>query len=93
MDIASLEAAAELDYVVVDLREAHEVAHDPTPGPHLKIPLGRLLEDPAQLEPERRYLLLCARGQRSRAAVEVLRRAGLRSVWSLRGGLAMHRPR
>jgi adenylyltransferase/sulfurtransferase len=91
LDVAALDDAAANDYVVVDLRDADEVAREPAPGPHLHIPLARLLEDPAQLDRAGRYLLLCARGQRSRAAAELLRRAGLRSVWSLRGGLAARR--
>ncbi|HUO79065.1 MAG TPA: ThiF family adenylyltransferase [Steroidobacteraceae bacterium] len=91
LDVAALEDATANDYVVVDLRDAVEVALEPAPGPHLHIPLDRLLDDPAQLDAARRYLLLCARGQRSRAAALALRRAGLSSVWSLRGGLAARR--
>ena len=91
LDVAALEDAAANDYVVVDLRDAVEVAREPAPGPHLHIPLDRLLDDPAQLDAAGRYLLLCARGQRSRAAALALRRAGLHSVWSLRGGLAARR--
>ena len=91
LDVAMLEQAAANDYVVVDLRDPNEVARDPAPGPHLQIPLARLLDDPAQLDGARRYLLLCARGQRSRAAALALRQAGLHSVWSLRGGLAARR--
>ncbi|MBS0395968.1 MAG: ThiF family adenylyltransferase, partial [Proteobacteria bacterium] len=70
VDVALLEAAGAQDYVVVDLRDATEVAAEPAPGPHLHIPLDRLLDDPGQLDRSRRYLLLCARGQRSRAAAE-----------------------
>ena len=33
-----------------------------------------------------RYLLVCARGQRSRSTCEALRERGLRDAWSLRGG-------
>ena len=91
VDVAVLEDAAANDYVVVDLRDAVEVAREPAPGPHLHIPLDRLLDDPAQLDAAGRYLLLCARGQRSHAAALALRRAGLHSVWSLRGGLAARR--
>jgi sulfur-carrier protein adenylyltransferase/sulfurtransferase len=93
LDVATLDDAAANDYVVVDLRDPNEVALEPAPGPHLHIPLDRLLDDPAQLDAARRYLLLCARGQRSRAAALTLRQAGLRSVWSLRGGLAARRGR
>jgi rhodanese-related sulfurtransferase len=50
--------------------------------------MNSLLHDRAALDPERRYLLLCARGARSRAAAAELRNHGLSRVFSLRGGLA-----
>ncbi len=92
VDISTLDEAAAGHYVVVDLRDSNEVALEPAPVPHLHIPLDQLLTDPAQLDSAGRYLLLCARGQRSRAAALALRSAGLPSVWSLRGGLAARRP-
>jgi adenylyltransferase/sulfurtransferase len=86
--VESIAAARAAGYVVVDLREPGEVAATPAPGEVVHIPLGRLLEDPRQLDGESRYLLLCARGQRSAGAASTLRRAGLQRVWSLRGGVA-----
>lgn len=88
VEIASLARAADEGYVVVDLREPQEIATTPAPGPALSIPMGRLLDDPTQLDAERRYLLLCASGKRSGAAAEALRRAGIARVWSIRGGVA-----
>ncbi|MBS0376377.1 MAG: ThiF family adenylyltransferase [Proteobacteria bacterium] len=93
IDVDPLEAAASGEYVVVDLREPHEVLVEPLPGPHLHIPLDRLLDDPAQLDAGRRYLLVCARGQRSRAAAETLRGAGIAAAYSMRGGLSALRAR
>ena len=40
------------------------------------------------VEPEQRYLLVCAHGVRSHAAAEFLRARGHPNVWSLQGGLA-----
>ena len=92
LSIETLDAAADHGYLVVDLREQNEVSASPAPGPHLHLPLARLLDNPGQLDPGRRYLLLCARGQRSHAAALTLRQSGFKSVWSLKGGLAARRP-
>lgn len=87
--VDSLAAASAAGYVIVDLREPAEVAVEPAGAGVAHIPLGRLLEDPAQLDDANaRYLLLCARGQRSMGAATTLRNAGRGNVWSLRGGLA-----
>ena len=87
-DIALLDDAERGRYVVVDLRDDQEIATAPAPGPIVHVPLARLLENPHQLDAGGRYLLLCARGSRSRAAALALREAGFCAVWSLRGGLA-----
>jgi molybdopterin/thiamine biosynthesis adenylyltransferase/molybdopterin synthase catalytic subunit/rhodanese-related sulfurtransferase len=87
--VESLAAAGAAGYVIVDLREPAEVVAEPAPADVVHIPLARLLENPAQLDDaEARYLLLCARGQRSQGAAAALRNAGRAHVWSLRGGLA-----
>ena len=86
--VGSLAGAAAAGYVIVDLRDAGEVAARPAPGPHLHIPLAHLLDHPDALTAEGRYLLLCASGQRSRAAAATLRQAGYARVWSVAGGLA-----
>jgi adenylyltransferase/sulfurtransferase len=88
LEVTSLARATDEGYVVVDLREPQEIAAEPAPGPAVSIPMGRLLDDPAQLDAARPYLLLCASGRRSGAAAEALRRAGLVRVWSIRGGVA-----
>jgi sulfur-carrier protein adenylyltransferase/sulfurtransferase len=84
----ALASAAADGFTVIDVRDAREAAARPVPGTHRHIPLDRLLEDPRQLAASGRYLLLCARGQRSQAAAAALRRAGIQDSWSLRGGLA-----
>jgi rhodanese-related sulfurtransferase len=47
-----------------------------------------LIEDASALRQDNKYLLVCARGMRSRAAAEHLREHGFRNAYSLRGGLA-----
>jgi sulfur-carrier protein adenylyltransferase/sulfurtransferase len=88
LTVVTLADAVARGYTLVDLREPHEIAAAPASAACRAIPLGTLLDDPAQLPPGPRYLLLCARGQRSAGATTALRRAGLATVWSLRGGLA-----
>jgi rhodanese-related sulfurtransferase len=76
-------------YEVIDIREPREVAELPiaaTSSQH--IPLGALLADDALLNRQGKYLLVCARGSRSRAAAEHLRQHGFGGAYSLRGGLA-----
>ena len=85
----SLADAAAVGYRIIDIREPAECAAWPMPWPnHQAIPLVQLLDGATELDPELRYLLVCARGQRSLAAAELLRAGGRGNVWSLRGGLA-----
>ena len=84
-----LQPAVAAGYEVIDIREPREVAELPiaaTSSQH--IPLGALLADDAVLNRQGKYLLVCARGSRSRAAAEHLRQHGFRGAYSLRGGLA-----
>ncbi len=84
-----LTAAAAAGYRVVDIREPMECKFEPLPlSGQQSLPLGRLLDGGLRVEPDRRYLLVCAHGVRSRAAAEFLRARGHANVWSLRGGLA-----
>ncbi|MEI8297014.1 MAG: ThiF family adenylyltransferase [Pseudomonadota bacterium] len=76
------------DWSLVDLRELTETIASPLALAHLHLPLAQLLADPARLPPGPRYLLVCARGQRSSGAAAALRAAGRDGIWSLRGGLA-----
>jgi adenylyltransferase/sulfurtransferase len=89
LTFGSLDKAVSAGYEVIDIRDANEVAREPAPDRRCRhIPLQALLHDHAALDPERRYLLLCARGARSRAAAAELRNHGLPRVFSLRGGIA-----
>jgi sulfur-carrier protein adenylyltransferase/sulfurtransferase len=89
LSFGSLDTALNQGFEVIDIRDANEVEREPAPDRRCRhIPMQSLLHDPAALDPERRYLLLCARGARSRAAAAELRNHGLSRVFSLRGGLA-----
>jgi adenylyltransferase/sulfurtransferase len=84
----SLAAAGAAGYIVVDIREPEESRQVPAFEAALSIPVGDLLAHHERLPADRDYLLLCARGARSRAAAATLRARGVRRVWSFRGGLA-----
>jgi adenylyltransferase/sulfurtransferase len=90
VEVAVLELAAAVDegFTVIDVRDAGERATLPAPAAHRHVPFDRLLDDPGQLERSGRYLILCARGQRSRVAATALRRAGIQNAWSVAGGMA-----
>ncbi|MGB5132049.1 MAG: ThiF family adenylyltransferase [Steroidobacteraceae bacterium] len=84
-----LAEAAARGYRIIDIRNPDECAIAPLPlSGHDKIPLAALLDGAMSLDPQLRYLLVCAHGIRSRAAAEHLRAVGRGNVWSLRGGLA-----
>jgi len=82
--LSSLAAAAERGFEVIDIRTPEEVAARPAAARH--IPMANLLANPAQLEPARDVLLVCATGKRSLAAAQQLRKRGI-SARSLAGGL------
>jgi sulfur-carrier protein adenylyltransferase/sulfurtransferase len=77
-------------YRIIDIREPEECSFAPLPlCGHDAIPLANLLDNAMALDPDLRYLLVCAHGIRSRAAALHLRAVGRGNVWSLRGGLAL----
>lgn len=84
LKVASLEAAAQRDFDLIDVRTQEEFAARPTPARH--IPMAALLADPEQLAPSAEYLLICASGKRSLAAARELKKRGFH-VRSLAGGL------
>jgi molybdopterin/thiamine biosynthesis adenylyltransferase/molybdopterin synthase catalytic subunit/rhodanese-related sulfurtransferase len=84
----SLGEAREAGFVIIDIRDALEREQLPASEAALRIPMVELLEGAADLDRDRDYLLLCARGTRSHAAAISLRARGLDRVWSFRGGLA-----
>ncbi|MDE2304914.1 MAG: HesA/MoeB/ThiF family protein [Gammaproteobacteria bacterium] len=85
VEIASLEDAPAQGWEVLDIRGADEFAARPSSATH--VPMAELLAGGRSLRVDRRYLLVCASGQRSLAAARQLRSAGY-AVYSLSGGLA-----
>lgn len=87
LHFSSLDAATGAGFSLIDIREAEELRTHPTPTRAARhLPLAELLAG-RNLPGDHKYLLVCARGSRSLAAAHELRARGLRSVYSLRGGV------
>jgi len=74
------------DFVLVDVREPHEVAICALPE-SVKIPLGTLPENLNRLSTADEIVVHCKTGARSARAVQLLRQAGFRKVRNLAGGI------
>ncbi len=73
------------DFVLVDVREDHEVAICEIGG--TQIPMGQLGARMSELDPGGHIVVHCHVGGRSAAAVNALRDAGYGNVWNLQGGI------
>jgi adenylyltransferase/sulfurtransferase len=74
------------DFVLVDVREPHEVAICSFPE-SVKIPLGTLPQNINRLSTADEIVVHCKMGGRSAKAVKFLRDAGFRKVRNLAGGI------
>jgi rhodanese-related sulfurtransferase len=72
--------------LVIDVREPEEYVAGHVPGARL-MPLMRLAELASDLPAERPIYVICASGNRSKAATGMLRQRGL-DAWSVAGGTA-----
>jgi adenylyltransferase/sulfurtransferase len=73
------------DFVLVDVREQHEVEICEIGGQ--LIPLGQLGERMSELKTEDHIVVHCHMGGRSAAAVKALRDAGFGNAWNVQGGI------
>jgi adenylyltransferase/sulfurtransferase len=76
---------AKEDFVLVDVREAHEYQICNLNGQ--LIPLGELPRRVSELDPAKEMVVHCRSGQRSARAVAFLRQAGFAKVSNLAGGI------
>ena len=84
---ASLSDAQAQGYALIDIRDENEITREPLPAaPDQQIPMAQLQRDRSSLDAGRKYLIICARGARSKVIAQQLRKDGLRSVYSLQGG-------
>jgi molybdopterin/thiamine biosynthesis adenylyltransferase/rhodanese-related sulfurtransferase/molybdopterin converting factor small subunit len=74
------------DFVLVDVREPHEIEICALPG-SVRIPLGSLPENLNRLSTADEIVVHCKTGGRSAKAVQLLRDAGFRKVRNLAGGI------
>ena len=72
--------------VVLDVREPWEVELASLPG-SVRIPMGRLVAEIDQLDPERTTVCLCHHGARSMQVAIFLERQGFTDVVNLTGGI------
>ena len=70
--------------VLIDVREADEFAQAHVPGARL-VPLSRIADSLGELPKDRRFYVVCASGNRSRAAVDLLTENGFDAV-NVEGG-------
>jgi sulfur-carrier protein adenylyltransferase/sulfurtransferase len=73
-------------FVLVDVREPHEVQICSIPGSTL-IPLGDVARRMNELNSADEMVVYCRSGQRSGRAVELLMKAGFRKIHNLQGGV------
>ncbi|NIM20233.1 MAG: molybdopterin-synthase adenylyltransferase MoeB [Candidatus Latescibacteria bacterium] len=88
-EIAPAELKSKLEagenILLLDVREPYESQISNLGG--RKIPLGEFATRIHELEPTREIVVYCRTGVRSATAVDLLRNAGFRKVWKLKGGI------
>jgi rhodanese-related sulfurtransferase len=84
IDLATFAARHRGDAVVIDVREPFEYVLGHVPGAQ-PIPFGRLAARAGDLPRDKPVYVICASGNRSLAAVDHLRGAGV-DAWSVAGG-------
>lgn len=72
--------------LLLDVREPYEFLSGHAPGA-LNIPLGELAARHDALDPDRELLVVCASGGRPALALQLLRRDGYASAWSVADGV------
>jgi adenylyltransferase/sulfurtransferase len=87
VQFANLDGAIAAGYTLIDVRDETETRAAPLRQDHRQIPAQTVLERIDDLARETKYLLVCARGIRSRAIAQALRERGLANVYSLAGGV------
>jgi len=74
------------ELLLIDVREAHEIAIASIPGARL-VPLGSFGDAIAGLPRDRDLVIMCRSGARSGRAVRQLQAAGVTRAWNLAGGI------
>ncbi len=72
---------------LVDVREDWETQLSPVPSVHLHIPMGRIAERLAELDPQAPTVVICRSGGRSLEVARFLSAQGFGAVFNLVGGI------
>jgi len=75
----------EQDFVLVDVREPHELERATLGG--VNIPLGDVAARRDEIPRDRKVVVHCKLGGRSAKAVTALRQLGYEDIWNLQGGI------
>lgn len=78
--------------VLLDVREPYEFVGGHVPGAK-NFPLGQLADKLGKLDPHTETYVICEHGNRSAAAVRLLKRAGFEHVYNVKGGTSAWRGR
>lgn len=73
-------------FVVLDVREAEEIAIAPFPGA-MHIPMGDIPSRLTELDPDAEWVVVCHHGVRSAQVAMYLARTGFERVSNLSGGI------
>lgn len=75
-----------IDFQLIDVRERHEHEAKNIGGQH--IPLGQILEESDKIDTQKKVVIYCKSGNRSRQAIELLKKEKeFKNLWSLEGGI------
>jgi rhodanese-related sulfurtransferase len=72
---------------LLDVREDWEIQLAPVPSAVVHIPMGRIAERLAELEPTATTVVICRSGGRSLQVAHLLESQGFHSVFNLAGGI------
>ena len=75
------------DLTLLDVREDWEIQLAPVPTEVVHIPMGRVPERLAELDPQRETVVICRSGGRSMQVANFLAGRGFASVANLSGGI------
>jgi len=87
-DLGSIERNEMDHYTWVDIREPIEMSQEPIEDvPCIKWPLSRYRKDHYPFDQNKKYILVCAKGQRSQHLSQMLQKQGIHNVYSLKNGV------
>jgi sulfur-carrier protein adenylyltransferase/sulfurtransferase len=78
--------SAKAEFTLIDVRQPEEYEVSRMPGSRL-IPLPEFEDSIKDMDKNTRYVLHCKLGGRSQRAVEIMEKAGFKSVYNLEGGI------